>query len=125
MLRTSALDAPTRERALEVIERNAKAQSQLVEDLLDVSRIITGKLRLAVGPVNLATVIENAIEAMRSAVEAKNITLQVALETEAGVVSGDAERLQQVVWNLLSNAVKFTRSEEHTSELQSPYVISY
>jgi PAS domain S-box-containing protein len=109
MLRTSALDEPTRERALEVIERNARAQSQLIEDLLDVSRIITGKLRLAVGPVNLATVIENAIESMRPAVEAKNITLQVVLETEASLVSGDGERLQQVVWNLLSNAVKFTQ----------------
>ncbi len=108
MLRTSALDAQTRERALEVIERNAKAQSQLIEDLLDVSRIITGKLRLAVGPVNLAAVIENAIESMRPAVDAKNITLQIVLETEAGLVSGDGERLQQVVWNLLSNAVKFT-----------------
>jgi PAS domain S-box-containing protein len=108
MLRTSALDEATHARALEVIERNAKAQSQLIEDLLDVSRIITGKLRLAVGPVNLATVIENAIESMRPAVEAKNITLQVALETKVGLVSGDGERLQQVVWNLLSNAVKFT-----------------
>jgi PAS domain S-box-containing protein len=108
MLRTSALDEPTRERALEVIERNAKAQGQLVEDLLDVSRIITGKLRLAVGPVNLTSVIENAIESMRPALDAKAITLQVALESETGVVSGDGERLQQVVWNLLSNAVKFT-----------------
>ncbi|MFL6213358.1 MAG: ATP-binding protein [Blastocatellia bacterium] len=108
MLRTSALDVPTRERALEVIERNAKAQSQLIEDLLDVSRIITGKLRLAVGPVNLASVIEYAIESMRPAIDAKNITLQVVLESDSSVVSGDAERLQQVVWNLLSNAVKFT-----------------
>jgi PAS domain S-box-containing protein len=108
MLRTGRLDAAASERAIEVIERNAKAQNQLIEDLLDVSRIITGKLRLAVGPVNLAAVIESAIESMRPAVEAKTIALHVMLDTQAGLVSGDAERLQQVVWNLLSNAVKFT-----------------
>jgi PAS domain S-box-containing protein len=108
MLRTGSLDVQTSERAIEVIERNAKAQSQLIEDLLDVSRIITGKLRLVVEPVNLAEVIASVIESMRPAVDAKNISLQVGGDTQSGVVSGDAERLQQVVWNLLSNAVKFT-----------------
>jgi PAS domain S-box-containing protein len=111
MLRTGQLDAATSQRAVEVIDRNAKAQSQLIEDLLDVSRIITGKLRLTVAPVNLATVIESAVESMRPALDAKGITLQMTLDTRASIVSGDADRLQQVIWNLLSNAVKFTPKE--------------
>jgi len=108
MLRTRILDAPTSERALEVIERNAAAQLQLIEDLLDVSRIITGKLRLDVGPVEPAVVVEAALDAVRPAADAKGIRLQPVLDPRAGPVSGDADRLQQVVWNLLSNAIKFT-----------------
>jgi len=108
MLRTRILDEATATRALAVIERNAAAQLQLIEDLLDVSRIITGKLRLDVGPVEPAAVVEAALDAVRPAAEAKGIRLQPVLDPRAGPVSGDADRLQQVVWNLLSNAIKFT-----------------
>ncbi|HEY9282801.1 MAG TPA: PAS domain S-box protein [Pyrinomonadaceae bacterium] len=108
MLRTSAFDEQATAKALETIERNARAQARLVEDLMDVSRIITGKLRLDVRPVDLAPVIEAAADAVRPASGAKGIGLRVALDPRAGPVSGDPVRLQQVVWNLLSNAVKFT-----------------
>jgi signal transduction histidine kinase len=101
--------APTAvERALEVIERNAKLQTQLIDDLLDVSRIITGKLRLETKPVELIPVIEAALDTVRPAVEAKGIQLTFKpLLTEARIW-GDKNRLQQIVWNLLSNAIKFT-----------------
>ncbi|MDQ3916983.1 MAG: PAS domain S-box protein [Acidobacteriota bacterium] len=108
MLTTTRLDAENTARALESIERNARAQGRLIDDILDVSRIITGKLRLDVRPVDLASVIEGAVESVRPAAEAKGIRLQRVLDTGPQVVSGDPERLQQVVWNLLSNAVKFT-----------------
>jgi PAS domain S-box-containing protein len=108
MLITTRLDAENTARALESIERNARAQGRLIDDILDVSRIITGKLRLDVRPVDLASVIEGAVESVRPAAEAKGIRLQRVLDTGRQVVSGDPERLQQVVWNLLSNAVKFT-----------------
>jgi PAS domain S-box-containing protein len=108
MLRMKELDEETSERALETVERNARVQAQLIEDLLDVSRIITGKLRLDVRPMELMPVIEAAIDAVRPAAAAKNIELQTALDPLAGPVSGDPNRLQQVVWNLLANAVKFT-----------------
>jgi PAS domain S-box-containing protein len=108
MLRMDMLDEATSAHALETVERNAKAQAQLIEDLLDVSRIITGKLRLDVRPMELLPVIEAAIDAVRPAADAKNIELQMALDPLAGAVSGDPNRLQQIVWNLLSNAVKFT-----------------
>jgi signal transduction histidine kinase/ActR/RegA family two-component response regulator len=108
MLRTGNFDEATSARALETIERNAKAQAQLIEDLLDVSRIITGKLRLEVQAVELAAVIETAIDVLRPAAEAKEITFQAKLDYFAGPVSGDPNRLQQVAWNILSNAVKFT-----------------
>lgn len=108
MLRSKQLDDSTTSRALETIERNARAQNQLIDDLLDVSRIITGKLRLNVRPVVLVVVIESAIDSIRPAAEAKNIRIQSILDPLAGPVSGDPDRLQQVFWNLLSNAVKFT-----------------
>ena len=108
MLRGKQLDAATQQRAIETIERNARAQNQLIDDLLDVSRIITGKLRLDVRPVVLVSVLEAAIDSIRPAVEAKGIRLQSLLDPAAGPVSGDPDRLQQVFWNLLSNAVKFT-----------------
>lgn len=108
MLRQRTLSQDKVLRALETIERNAKSQAQLIEDILDVSRIITGKLRLHVRPVNLVTVIESAIESVRLAAEAKSIRLQSVLDSQAGPLLGDANRLQQVVWNLLSNALKFT-----------------
>lgn len=108
ILRTKTLDEAGFDRALEVVERNAKSQVQLIEDLLDVSRIVTGKIRLNILPVQLAPVVQAAIETMRPAVEAKSIQLQVELDSEVGAVLGDPDRLQQVVWNLMSNAVKFT-----------------
>ncbi|MEG4409074.1 ATP-binding protein [Microcoleus sp. MON2_D5] len=108
MLRQKNLSEDKVARALETIERNAKSQAQLIEDILDVSRIITGKLRLRVRPVNLVPVIESAIESVQLAAETKSIRLQSVLDSEAGPLLGDADRLQQVVWNLLSNAVKFT-----------------
>jgi PAS domain S-box-containing protein len=108
MLRNRRFDPPTTARALETIERNAKMQAQIVEDILDVSRIITGKLRLDVQPVDLASVIEAALDSVRPAADAKEIRLQATLDPHTLPVPGDPNRLQQVVWNLLSNAVKFT-----------------
>ena len=94
--------------AVEVIARNAKAQEKLIEDLLDVSRIVSGKVRLNVDPVEPIDVVEMAVEAVRPAANAKEIRLLVTLDPDAGIVMGDRDRLQQVVWNLLTNAVKFT-----------------
>lgn len=94
--------------ALKVILRNAEAQQHLIEEVLDVSRIITGKLRLDVRPIELISIIEAAIETVRPAAEAKAIQLERNFNAEANLISGDPERLQQVIWNLLSNAVKFT-----------------
>jgi len=108
MLRQGKVDEEKTRRALDVIERSARTQAQLIEDMLDVSRIISGKLRMQVRPVPIQPVIENAVETVRPAAEAKNVRLHVVLDTDVGPVLGDAERLQQVVWNLLSNAVKFT-----------------
>jgi PAS domain S-box-containing protein len=108
MLLSGTLDPPTSARALESIERNTRAQVQLIDDLLDVSRIISGKLRLHVRAVDLIPVIEAALEATRPAAEAKGIQLELALDAGAGPVPGDPDRLQQVFWNLLSNAIKFT-----------------
>jgi PAS domain S-box-containing protein len=108
LLRTGQLDGATAERALEMIESSAKLQAQLIEDLLDVSRIISGKLRLEARPVELGPIIEAAVDAVRPAAEAKEIRLHAALGRALGQVSGDTERLQQIIWNLLSNAIKFT-----------------
>ncbi len=108
ILRTKRIDPAKTEQALETIERNAKLQAQLIEDLLDVSRILQGKIALNVAKVNLATTIEAALETVKLAAEAKNIQIQIALNSLTGTVLGDANRLQQVIWNLLSNAVKFT-----------------
>ncbi len=108
LLRAGQLDAAGAQRALETVERNARAQQQLVEDLLDVSRIITGKLRLDVRPCDPATFIEAAVEAVQPAADAKDVRLQKTLDTSINAISGDPERLQQVVWNLLANAIKFT-----------------
>ena len=108
MLLTTPLDDEKRARAVATIERNARSQAQLIEDLLDISRIITGKLRLSVGPVNITQVAEAAIEIVRPAADAKEIRLEARLDREAGPLTGDQERIQQIVWNFLSNAVKFT-----------------
>ncbi|MEN3331811.1 MAG: hypothetical protein V7641_1176, partial [Blastocatellia bacterium] len=108
MLRRGRLDEATVSRAVETIERNAKSQAQLIEDILDVSRVITGKLRLKVGPVDIVSVISAAIDSVQLAADSKSIKLGVILDPSARHISGDASRLQQVVWNLLSNAIKFT-----------------
>ncbi|HEY9671757.1 MAG TPA: PAS domain S-box protein [Waterburya sp.] len=108
LLRTGKLDATKTAHALETIERNAKLQTQLIEDLLDVSRILRGKLSLNMAPVNLAVKIEAALETVRLAAQAKSIQFQIRLDPTTRPVLGDSTRLQQVVWNLLSNAVKFT-----------------
>ncbi|HKV10907.1 MAG TPA: ATP-binding protein [Thermoanaerobaculia bacterium] len=108
LLASGSMDADGVKRAVATIERNARSQSQIVDDLLDVSRIITGKLRLQVDEVDLAHVIETAFDSLRPAADAKEIRIETRVEREAARVSGDPHRLQQVVWNLLSNAVKFT-----------------
>ncbi|MDT7689962.1 MAG: hypothetical protein QOE46_2721 [Acidobacteriota bacterium] len=108
MLLTGSLDEAAHNRALETIHRNAQAQNQLISDLLDVSRIISGKLRLDLRTVELTPIIEAAVEATRPAAESKGIRLTTVLNPRAGPINGDADRLQQVVWNLLTNAIKFT-----------------
>jgi signal transduction histidine kinase len=108
MLSTGEIREEQKRHAVETIERNAQAQTQLVDDLLDVSRAISGKLRLDVGIVDLPAVVDAAVESIRPAAAAKEIRLQTIVDPGAGPVSGDAARLQQVVWNLLANAVKFT-----------------
>ncbi len=108
VLRTTGAEGATRERGLEAIERNARAQSRLVEDLLEISRIVTGKLRIQVRPVDLAEIIDAAIEVVRPAAAAKQIALTTEIAVRPAMTSGDPDRLQQVAWNLISNAVKFT-----------------
>ncbi|MGK4005849.1 response regulator [Sorangium sp. So ce1036] len=108
MLRTGKLPEDRREKALETVERNALAQAQLIDDLLDISRIMAGKLRLDVQSIELVSVIEAALEVVRPAADAKGVRLEPVLDPGVGPVAGDAGRLQQVIWNLLSNAVKFT-----------------
>ncbi|MEH2344888.1 MAG: ATP-binding protein [Nostoc sp.] len=108
LLQTREFDAVALKKAIATIERNAQLQAQLIEDLLDVSRILQGKLNLKMLPVNLVLVIEGGLETVRLAAEAKNIQIQTMLDASFGQVLGDSSRLQQVIWNLLSNAVKFT-----------------
>jgi CheY-like chemotaxis protein/nitrogen-specific signal transduction histidine kinase len=108
MLQGDSLDSETAIRAIDSIKRNAKAQAQIIDDILDVSRIITGNLYLELQPIELAPVLESAINVVRPTADAKGIQIQVTFEPEPAAVPGDANRLQQVFWNLLSNAVKFT-----------------
>jgi len=108
MLGDSKLDPVTSLRAIEVIRRNARMQVQMVDDLLDHARIITGKLRLTVQPLDLGTIIIASVDGLRPAAEAKELRLQLQLDSPASQVSGDPDRLQQVAWNLISNAIKFT-----------------
>lgn len=108
MLTSGTLPEAARGKALQSIERNAIAQAQLVEDLLDVSRIVSGKMRLDLKEVDLPRVVEAAVDSVRPAMEAKNIRFQPAIDPSASQVMGDPNRLQQVIWNLLSNAIKFT-----------------
>jgi CheY-like chemotaxis protein/two-component sensor histidine kinase len=108
VLRSNRFDGEGLTHALETIERNAKNQKQIIEDLLDVSRIITGKLRIDVRQVDPNSFVEAAVEAVRPAAEAKEVRLQIVPDTGLNQIAGDPARLQQVIWNLLSNAIKFT-----------------
>jgi signal transduction histidine kinase/CheY-like chemotaxis protein len=108
IMRSGALDESKRAHAFDVIERNAEAQGRLVADLLDISRVITGKIRIHPAQLNLCDVVDMAVEGVRPAADAKRLSIEMTVDRENAVLRGDADRLQQVVWNLLSNAVKFT-----------------
>jgi signal transduction histidine kinase len=108
MLVNGEMNDARRETGLRVIERNARAQTELINDLLDVSRAIAGKLRLDIRPVRVSDVVAEAVETIRPAVDAKGIHVETLVEPAVGIVAADPDRLQQVIWNLLSNAVKFT-----------------
>jgi signal transduction histidine kinase len=115
LLRSTRVEPATESRALESIERNARAQARLIEDLLEVSRIVTGKLRLQVRECDLAAIVDAAAEIVQPAAAAKKQTLSVDVLVRPAMTSGDPDRLQQIVWNLLSNAVKFTPPDGHIS----------
>ncbi len=124
MLQSGQVHGADTARALDAIVRNANVQVQLIDDLLDVSRIVTGKLRLDVRPVDVAAVVQEAVDAVRPAADAKAIRLQTVLDPRAGSVTGDPARLQQVLWNLLMNAVKFT-PEQGRVQLQLQRINSH
>jgi PAS domain S-box-containing protein len=111
ILRTAPINETTVQHAAAVIERSARTQSRLIEDLLDTARIATGKLRLDIQPVNLAAVLENVLDVFLPAAEAKSISMNVSFGSRTEVMTGDPERLQQLFWNLISNAIKFTPNE--------------
>jgi signal transduction histidine kinase/CheY-like chemotaxis protein len=113
LLRGGALDTETIERGLAAVERNAEVQEQLISDLLDVARIVTGKIQLNLAPTDLAGVVDAAVDAVRHAAAARSLTLDVRLEAGMPPTLGDGARLQQVVWNLLSNAIRFTSEGGH------------
>jgi len=108
MLTDVNLDDEASKRAIEIIVRNARAQRQLIDDLLDISRIITGKLRLEVRPTELAPIIESVVDTLRPTADARDIHLQIAFDPRKCPISGDPDRLQQIIWNLITNAIKFT-----------------
>ena len=109
MIRNGEVEGPNVARAMETIERNARSQARLIDDLLDVSRIITGNLRLELHPLNLTPIVEAAVDALRPTADAKGIKLSMEFSVDTCLVRGDANRLRQVIWNLLSNAIKFTQ----------------
>lgn len=115
MLKSGALDTEKRGKAIDTIERSARVQAQLIDDLLDVSRIITGKLRVDLDVVDLPRVVVAAVDTVRPTADAKEVGLQLSIEPGAGAISGDPNRLQQVVWNLVHNAVKFTHKGGNVS----------
>jgi signal transduction histidine kinase/ActR/RegA family two-component response regulator len=123
MMRSRKLDEATTSKALETIERNAKIQTKVIDDILDISRIVRGKIRLNSRQVNLIPIINGIIEALHPTAEIKNIQIEFNFDPSVGQVMGDAERLQQVIWNLLSNAIKFTpnegRVQVHLKQLNS------
>jgi len=110
LLEDGALDSSVAQQAIETIWRNAKAQAQIVDDILDVSRIITGNLYIDLHPIEVVPVVRNAINVVRPTADAKAIKIETQIDNTPAMISGDANRLQQVIWNLLSNAVKFTNS---------------
>ena len=128
VLRTGAKDREDLLKGLETIERNARAQTKLIEDLLDMSRIASGKLRLDIQPVVPAEIVDGAIETLKPAADARGIRLEKLLDPGAGPITGDPYRLQQVVWNLLSNAIKFTprggKVQVHVARINSHIEIS-
>jgi len=109
MIRNGEVEGSNASRAIETIERNARSQARLIDDLLDVSRIITGNLRLDLHPLNLAPIVDAALDALRPTADVKGIKLQTRFVPEECLVKGDPHRLRQVIWNLLSNAIKFTQ----------------
>lgn len=113
LLRAGQLDASAAQRALETIERNARSQVRLIEDIFDSSRILAGKLHLEIRPLDPAAVVRAALDAVLPAAQAKQIQISVSLDSAAGTVNGDPDRLQQVVWNLANNAIKFTPKGGH------------
>src|SRR6187399_623940 len=108
MLRSGIVGPEHKDKAIETIERNATSLTQIVEDVLDVSRIVSGKIRLNIQPVDLPDVVRTAVDGITPAADAKGVRVETMIDPDAAPVSGDPERLQQVLWNLLSNAVKFT-----------------
>ncbi|MGI8733842.1 MAG: sensor histidine kinase [Pyrinomonadaceae bacterium] len=110
MLNLGDIDEETTRSALAVIERNARSQAAIIDDILDVSRIITGKLNIDSRTVDIAPIVHTAVDTLRPAATAKEIKVSVSLEQTRGFVIGDPDRLQQIVWNLISNAIKFTPS---------------
>jgi signal transduction histidine kinase len=115
LLRTGPLDESQKQRATEAIERAARSQAQLIEDLLDVSRIVTGKFRLVMQDVDVGKVLQLAIDSLRLVAQAKQLTITLSRQANDARISGDPDRLQQVFWNLLSNAVKFTPASGHVN----------
>jgi PAS domain S-box-containing protein len=111
MLRSGIIAPERKDKAIETIERNATSLTQIVEDVLDISRIVSGKIRLNVQSVDFPTIVRNAIDVIAPAAEAKGVRVETVLDPQASPISGDPERLQQVLWNLLSNAVKFTQRD--------------
>jgi PAS domain S-box-containing protein len=109
MLRSGLLSGDKQQRAIETVERNAVSLAQIIEDVLDVSRIVSGKIRLNVVKVDLRELVREALETVRPAAESRGVTLETSLDVDDGVIHGDRDRLQQVLWNLLSNGVKFTQ----------------
>ena len=108
MIKSGAVAEENKERAIDTIERNARSLAKLVEDVLDVSRIVSGKMRLIVQPVNVGDVVSDVVEAMLPAADAKGVRIEMSIDPDTGVMQADPDRLQQIVWNLMSNAVKFT-----------------
>lgn len=124
LLRSRQMTPEKTEQALASIERNAQAQTQLIEDLLDISRIIRGAIRLYPRPLNLVPILQAAIDTTRPAADTKSIHIETQFEAQIGMVSGDPERLQQIVWNLLSNAVKFTSTGGRVEVKLESYEVS-